>query len=81
MAMNTTPSVSKNNSLKYKVVIGFVLVLSALGFASYISYQSFEDLTRAVNIISSPDPTVEQIEPDAGHDHPNRKRTARVYNL
>ena len=60
--MNTPASASKNNSLKYKVVIGFVLVLSALGFASYISYHSFEDLTKAVNIISSPDPTVEQID-------------------
>ena len=62
MAMNNSTPATKNNSLKYKVVIGFVLVLSALGFASYISYQSFEDLTKAVNIISSPDPTLEQID-------------------
>ena len=55
-------SASKNNALKSKVVIGFVLVLSALGVASYISYQSFEELTNAVNTLSAPDSTLEQID-------------------
>ena len=55
-------SASKNNALKSKVVIGFVLVLSALGVASYISYQSFKELTNAVNTISTADSTLEQID-------------------
>ena len=60
--MNNNMSATKNNALKSKVVIGFVLVLSALGVASYISYQSFEELTNAVNTISAPDSTLEQID-------------------
>ena len=60
--MNNNVPAAKNNALKSKVVIGFVLVLSALGVASYISYQSFDELTYAVNTISTPDSTLEQID-------------------
>ena len=55
-------AISKNNALKSKVVIGFVLVLSALLVASWISYRSFEELTQAVNTLSSPDTTLTQID-------------------
>lgn len=54
--------ISKNNALKSKVVIGFVLVLSALVVASWISYRSFGELTQAVNTLSSPDTTLTQID-------------------
>ncbi len=60
--MNTNMPVLRNNSLKSKVVLGFVLVFSALGVASYISYQSFEELTQAVNTLSSPDSTLKQVD-------------------
>lgn len=53
---------SKNNALKSKVVVGFVLVLSALVVACWISYRSFEELTQAVNTLSSPDTTLTQID-------------------
>ena len=54
--------ISKNNALKSKVVIGFVLVLSALLVACWISYRSFGELTQAVNTLSSPDTTLTQID-------------------
>ncbi len=54
--------ISKNNALKSKVVIGFVLVLSALVVACWISYRSFGELTQAVNTLSSPDTTLTQID-------------------
>ena len=60
--MSNSMSSSRNNALKSKVVIGFVFVLGALGGASYISYQSFNELTNAVNTISASDSTLEQID-------------------
>ncbi len=54
--------ISKNNALKSKVVIGFLLVLSALVVACWISYRSFGELTQAVNTLSSPDTTLTQID-------------------
>ena len=55
-------SASRNNALKSKVVIGFIFVLGALGGVSYISYQSFDELTNAVNTLAAPDSTLEQID-------------------
>ncbi|MGB3850332.1 MAG: ATP-binding protein [Tunicatimonas sp.] len=54
--------ISKNNALKSKVVVGFVLVLSALLVACWISYRSFGELTQAVNTLSSPDTTLTRID-------------------
>ncbi len=49
-------------ALRSKVVIGFVLVLSALVVATTISYQSFTKLQQASNTISQPDLKIKRID-------------------
>ncbi|MEQ9442086.1 MAG: ATP-binding protein [Cyclobacteriaceae bacterium] len=49
-------------ALRSKVVIGFVLMFSALVVAAYISYESFTKLTRASDTISQPDLKIKQID-------------------
>lgn len=49
-------------ALRSKVVIGFVLVLSALVVATYISYESFRKLQQASKTISQPDLKIKRID-------------------
>jgi len=49
-------------ALRSKVVIGFVLVFSALVVATVISYQSFTKLQQASNTISRPDQKIKRID-------------------
>ena len=60
--MTSSMSSKRNQALKSKVVIGFLVVFSAFLVAIYISYQSFNELIRAVDIIASPDPELAQID-------------------
>ncbi|WKN42676.1 ATP-binding protein [Tunicatimonas pelagia] len=55
--------VSKRSSaLRSKVVIGFILVFSALLIAAYISYESFSELQQASQTISQPDLKIKRID-------------------
>ena len=49
-------------ALRSKVVIGFVLVFSALLIAAYISYESFTELKQASQTISRPDLKIKRID-------------------
>ncbi|MEM9830100.1 MAG: ATP-binding protein [Bacteroidota bacterium] len=49
-------------ALRSKVVIGFVLVFSALLIAAYISYESFTELQQASQTISRPDLKIKRID-------------------
>ena len=60
--MASSMSSKRNQALKSKVVVGFLVVFSAFLVAIYISYQSFNELIRAVDIIASPDPELAQID-------------------
>ncbi len=52
----------RSSTLRSKVVIGFVLVFSALLFAAYISYESFTELQQASQTISQPDQKIKRID-------------------
>ncbi len=52
----------RSSALRSKVVIGFVLVFSALLFAAYISYESFTELQQASQTISQPDLKIKRID-------------------
>lgn len=48
--------------LKSKVLLGFGFILIAIAVASVVAYNSYDQLSRAVQTISSPDPKLQQID-------------------